>query len=152
MADVTVRRAAAADLPDVVAMLADDQLGQARETAGATLLPAYRAAFDAIEANPNDALLVAELDGAVVGCFQLTFLPCLSNRGAWRGQIEGVRVGAAWRGSGLGRQMMRWAVERCREKGCGSVQLTTNAVRTDAHRFYRSLGFEGSHLGFKLTL
>ena len=157
MAALTIRRAMPADLPAVVAMLADDRLGEAREDASEPLHPGYRAAFDTINASPNDALYVAEAGGAeaggaLVGCFQLTFLPGLSQRGAWRGQIEGVRVSAGSRGTGLGGQMIGWAVERCREKGCRVVQLTTNAVRTDAQRFYRSLGFKGSHVGMKLDL
>ncbi len=149
---LTVRPAVRADLPAVVAMLADDTLGRAREVVSEPLDPAYGAAFDAIAASPHNELLVAELQGQAVGCFQLTFLPGLSNRGAWRGQIEGVRVAAGHRGTGLGRQMIAWATERCRARGCAVVQLTTNAVRTDAQRFYRSLGFEGSHLGMKLDL
>ena len=152
MAALSIRPAEAADLPAIVAMLADDRLGAAREDASEPLHPGYRAAFDAIGVNPNDALYVAEAGGALVGCFQLTFLPGLSQRGAWRGQIEGVRVSAGSRGTGLGGQMIAWAVERCREKGCRVVQLTTNAVRTDAQRFYRSLGFKGSHVGMKLDL
>jgi GNAT superfamily N-acetyltransferase len=150
LASLTIRPATLADLDAVIAMLADDTLGQTREvTVGH---PAYLAGFRAIEASPNDELLVAEEDGAVVGCFQLSFLPGLSNLGAWRGQIEAVRVASGRRGGGLGRQMMVWAIERCRARGCGMVQLTSNGVRTDAHRFYRSLGFEGSHLGMKLKL
>ena len=152
MAALTIRPAVAADLPAVVAMLADDRLGQGREDASDTLHPAYAAAFEAIGASPNDELLVAELDGAVVGCFQLTFLPGLSNLGAWRSQIEGVRIASDRRGAGLGRQMILWAIERCRARGCRMVQLTSNAVRTDAQRFYRSLGFEASHVGMKLSL
>ena len=152
MAPLIIRPAAADDLPGIVAMLADDRLGVAREDASEPLDPAYRAAFDAIAANPDDALYAALLDGALAGCFQLTFLPGLSQRGAWRGQIEGVRVVAGRRGAGLGRQMIGWAVERCRERGCRVVQLTTNAVRTDAQRFYRSLGFKDTHVGMKLDL
>ena len=149
---LTIRPASAADLPAIVAMLADDSLGQLRESPGASLHPGYLAGFQAIQASPNDELHVAELDGALVGCFQLSFLPGLSNRGRMRGQIEAVRVASAQRGAGIGRQMITWAVERCRSRGCGLVQLTTNAVRTDAQRFYRSLGFEPSHVGMKMTL
>ncbi len=147
-----IRQAIPADVPAIVAMLADDSLGQLRETPGAALHPGYLIAFQAIEASPNDEQLVAELDGALAGCFQLSFLPGLSNRGRMRGQIEAVRVASALRGAGIGRQMITWAVERCRARGCGLVQLTTNVVRTDAQRFYRSLGFEASHIGMKLTL
>lgn len=87
-----------------------------------------------------------------MGTLQLSFLPGLSLRGAWRGQVEAVRVAGDLRGSGLGRCMLEWAVEQCRARGCRLVQLTTNAARTDAHRFYETFGFQRSHVGFKLML
>ncbi len=149
---VTMRRATRADLPAVVAMLADDMLGRAREVVSDPVDPRYAAGFDAIEASANDMLAVAEQDGVVVGCLQLSFLPGVSHLGAWRGQVEGVRVAAGLRGSGVGRLMLGWAIDRCRERGCGTVQLTTNAARGDAQRFYVSLGFTASHVGMKLTL
>ena len=152
MADLIFRTASRADLPAIVAMLADDVLGQARERLGDTLDPAYEAAFDAISANSNDRLVVAEQCGRVVGCLQLTFLPGLAQMGSWRGQIESVRVAGDRRGGGIGRQMIAWAIGECRAKGCGMVQLTTNATRADAARFYVSLGFKPSHIGMKLDL
>ena len=152
MAAVTFRRATRADLPAVVAMLADDMLGQAREVVSEPLDPRYLAGFAAIEANGQDMLAVAEQDGRVVGCLQLTFLPGISHLGAWRGQVEGVRVASGVRGSGIGRQMLEWAIGQCRARGCASVQLTTNEARTDAQRFYKSLGFAASHVGMKLSL
>lgn len=167
MDDVIFRPARAADLPAIVAMLADDMLGAAREAPGSEGLggeglgveglagaadPAYAAAFDAIEADPNETLIVAEQGGAVAGCLQLGFIPGLSRRGAWRGQIEGVRVAASARGQGLGRAMILWAVAQCRARGCAIVQLTTDKRRHDAHRFYESLGFARSHEGMKLSL
>ncbi len=152
MATLVFRPAVRGDLPAVIAMLADDMLGRTRETVSDPVDPRYIAGFDAIEANPNDMLAVAERDGCVVGCLQLTFLPGVSHLGAWRGQVEGVRVAAHCRGSGIGRQMMAWAIAQCRAKGCTSVQLTTNAARADAQRFYKTLGFEPSHVGMKLAL
>jgi GNAT superfamily N-acetyltransferase len=97
-------------------------------------------------------LAVAEQDGRVVGCLQISFIPGLSRLGMWRGQIEAVRVASGQRGSGLGKAMLAWAIEQCRARGCGLVQLTTDKRRPQAHRFYESLGFEASHEGMKLTL
>jgi GNAT superfamily N-acetyltransferase len=146
---VTFRAATAADLPAIVALLADDMLGASREAPGD---PAYAAAFAAIAADPNQLLAVAEMDGRVVGCLQLTFMPGLSHRGAWRGQVEGLRVAADRRGSGLGRRFLGWAIAQCRARGCRMVQLTTDRSRIDARRFYESLGFTASHHGMKITL
>ena len=148
--DLVIRDAGATDVPDIVAMLADDMLGRDREAA--IVDPAYLAAFAAIEADPNNRLLVAVQGSEVVGCFQLTFIPGLGRGGAWRLQIESVRVAATQRGRGTGSAMMRWAIEQARARGCALVQLTTDKRRGDAHRFYRRLGFEASHEGMKLAL
>ena len=150
MDDITIRRATGADLPAVVALLADDVLGAARESPGDP--GPYEAAFAEIDRDPQHLLLVAERAGAVVGTAQLTFLPGLSHRGATRAQIEAVRIGAAARGTGLGGRLIGWCVDRARERGCTMVQLTSDATRHDAHRFYERLGFEPTHLGFKLPL
>jgi GNAT superfamily N-acetyltransferase len=131
-------------------MLADDMLGRGREAAAVD--PAYERALAAITADPNHRLLVAERAGMLVGCFQLTFLPGIGRGGAWRAQIESVRVAGTQRGQGTGAAMMRWAIERASERGCALVQLTTDKRRSDAHRFYRRLGFAASHEGMKLDL
>jgi GNAT superfamily N-acetyltransferase len=143
-----MRRATAADLDAIVALLADDMLGAGREKPGD---PAYAAAFAAIEADPNQLLAVADEEGRVVGCLQLSFIPGLSRLGMWRGQIESVRIAASHRGAGLGRRMFEWAIGECRARGCGLVQLTTDKARPDARRFYESLGFAASHEGMKLS-
>jgi GNAT superfamily N-acetyltransferase len=148
--DYLIRPAAAADLPAIVAMLADDPLGAARESPG-DLAP-YTAAFVQLQENPGNEILVAESDGAVVGTLQLTVIPGLSRRGASRAIIEAVRVHADHRGSGLGTQLIRSAIDEARRRGCSLVQLTSDATRTDAHRFYERLGFVASHVGFKLQL
>lgn len=145
-----IRRAVLADLPALVALLADDALGAARERPGD---PRYAAAFAAIDRDPNQLLAVALGDaGEPIGCLQLSFIPGLSRRGAWRGQIESVRIAASHRGGGLGRQMFDWAIQECRSHGCGLVQLTTDKARPDAMRFYERLGFKASHEGMKLDL
>ncbi|WBP86692.1 GNAT family N-acetyltransferase [Kitasatospora cathayae] len=147
---LTIRRASEADLPAIVAMLADDPLGATRETP-ADLTP-YRAAFTRIDGDPHQHLVVAERAGRTIGTLHLTLVPGLSRTGATRAIIEAVRVHADERGSGLGTELIRWAVERARELGADLVQLTSDATRTDAHRFYERLGFVPSHLGFKLAL
>ena len=113
--------------------------------------PRTLAAFDAIRSDPNHRLVVAERDGEIVGTVQISFIPGLANNGAWRGQLENVHIRADQRGKGLGGEMIEWAIKRCRKKGCAMVQLTSNKLRTDAHRFYERLGFKKSHEGFKLT-
>jgi len=139
-------------LTALVAMLANDPLGSTREDASAPLNPAYVAAFNAIVADDNQLLVVALLDETVVGTLQLWFIPGLALMGAWRGQIEAVRIHHDHRGSGLGRTMLEWVIDRCRERGCGIVQLTTDKSRWGAHGFYEWLGFEASHVGYKLKL
>ncbi len=148
--EITIRRATEHDVADIVALLADDPLGAARETP-ADPAP-YLAAFAAIDADPQQRLVVAERAGQVIGTAQLTYLPGLSRRGAVRAQIEAVRIGAAARGTGLGSRLIGWCVEQAREHGCALVQLTSDTSRQDAHRFYERLGFHATHVGFKLPL
>ncbi|MFJ8667901.1 GNAT family N-acetyltransferase [Streptomyces sp. NPDC093600] len=150
MSDLEIRPATAEDLPDIVAMLADDPLGAQRESPS-DLTP-YTAAFERLARDPNQHLIVAVSSGRIVGTLQLTVIPGLSRRGATRSIIEGVRIHSEERGSGLGSQLIEWAVEESRRQGCQLVQLTSDATRTDAHRFYERLGFEASHLGFKMSL
>lgn len=147
----TVRRAVAADIPFLVALLADDPLGAARE-AGGQDRAAYERAFAAVDADPAHLLVVLQAGEDVVGTLQLSFLPGLSRRGALRAQIEGVRVRADRRGAGLGEALLRWAVAEARRRSCWLVQLTSDRSRADAHRFYERLGFVASHVGFKLEL
>ncbi|MCR8572810.1 GNAT family N-acetyltransferase [Streptomyces sp. Isolate_219] len=150
MSDIEIRRATESDLPAIVAMLADDPLGASRESPDD---PApYRAAFEALTADPQQHLVVAVRAGRTVGTLQLTVIPGLSRRGATRSIIEGVRIHRDERGGGLGTQLIEWAVAESRTLGCEMVQLTSDATRIDAHRFYERLGFEASHLGFKLPL
>jgi GNAT superfamily N-acetyltransferase len=133
-----------------VELLIDDEFGAQRESLD-DLAP-YLAAFQSIDADPNQLLVVMDRDGAIIGTQHLTFMPGLSFKGATRLQIEEVRIASSDRGSGLGTRLIEWAIEQARERGCNVVQLTSNAARTDAHRFYRRLGFAQSHAGFKLKL
>ncbi len=147
-----VRTADTADLPHIVRLLAEDFLGAGRETVSGPLPASYRAAFDAIAADPNNELLVGTLDGAVVATLQLTYTPSLSYQGSWRATIESVRTEASLRGRGIGTALMVEAIARARARGCGLVQLSTNKARTDARRFYERLGFRATHEGMKLSL
>ncbi len=141
-----------ADVPAIAALHAQDAVGGHGDTANPVALPDYLAAFDAIAANPAATLYVAEADGAIAGTFQLTFIRVMTGRGALHLDIEAVRVDEALQGRGIGAAMMRFAIEQARAAGCKSVKLTSNASRTDAHRFYEQLGFAKSHAGFKLKL
>ncbi|WP_406048251.1 GNAT family N-acetyltransferase [Kribbella sp. NBC_00889] len=150
MNDVVIRRATSADVAGIVAMIADDQLGATRESVD-DLTP-YLDAFERIDTDPNQLLMVAERNDELVGTLQLTIIPGLSRRGSSRGLIEAVRVAAPARGSGLGTTLIQWAIEESRSRGCTLVQLTSDKSRTAAHRFYDRLGFLNTHEGFKLKL
>ncbi len=147
-----IRRATRADVPAIVRMLADDYLGQGREILSDPLPQSYYQAFEAIHSDPQQFLAVLERDSQIVGTLQLTFIPGLSNQGATRAQVEAVRVDSRFRGQKLGEAMMHWAIERAREAGCKTLQLTTDKSRKDAQRFYNRLGFYSTHEGMKLKL
>lgn len=141
------------DLLSIVRLLAADHLGNTREKPSTPLAPQYLDAFQAIEADDNQLLAVAvDTARTVVGTLQISFIPGISRLGAWRGQIEAVRIAETQRNAGLGQSMFEWAITMCRSKGCSLVQLTTDKSRPDAHRFYEKLGFEASHTGYKLKL
>ena len=146
------RLATRADLPSVVRMLADDDLGSQRERYEDPLPESYYAAFAQIESDPNHELIVAEHNGEVIGTLHLMFLPSISFQGGLRAQIESVRVNNRYQNQGIGSAMMGWSIQRAKQRGAHMVQLTTHKSREDAHRFYERLGFKGSHLGMKLSL
>ncbi|MGC0249035.1 N-acetyltransferase family protein [Pseudactinotalea sp. Z1748] len=148
--EVILTRAAAADVPAIVALLADDVLGQGREHAGTD--PRYTEAFEAIDADPNQVLVVARAGGEMAATAQLTFIPGLSRGGALRAQVEAVRVAADYRGAGLGEAFFRWMATYAADRGATLMQLTSDRSRTDAVRFYERLGFVASHVGMKLPL
>lgn len=151
--EVVFRAAVSDDVEAIVTLLADDPLGRERETAPPIGVdPRYRDAFAIIARDPNQLLTVVERSGRVVGVLQLSFIPGLTRRGMWRGQIEGVRVAASERGGGIGRAFLEWAIGQCRERGCGLVQLTSDKRRPEAHRFYEALGFAATHEGYKREL
>jgi ribosomal protein S18 acetylase RimI-like enzyme len=151
ISSITIRRARREDVEIIVAMLADDPLGRARERLEEPLPPCYFRAFEALDRDSNIQLVVAEgRDGVVVGCLQLCILPGLSSQGASRALIEDVRVATDCRSRGIGEQMVQWAVTEARAKGCKLVELLTHQTRVDAQRFYVRLGFAPSHVGMTL--
>lgn len=152
MSEVAFRLARREDLPSIVRMLAEDDLGSQRERFEEPLSLSYYEAFEQIGNDPNHELIVAELDGEVVGTLHLMFIPSISYQGGLRAQVESVRVEGKVRGRGIGSGMMKWAVEKAQARGAHLVQLTTHRSREDAHRFYERLGFTKSHVGMKLSL
>jgi ribosomal protein S18 acetylase RimI-like enzyme len=150
MPGITVRKARRDDVEAIVRMLVDDQLGATRDSADD--LEPYLRAFDAIDADPQQLLVVATSNDEPVATLQLTIIPGLARQGALRGQIEAVRVRSDHRSAGVGGDLVQWAVDESRRRGCALVQLTSDTSRTAAHRFYERLGFVASHTGFKLHL
>ena len=150
--NILFRLARRADLPSIVRMLADDDLGSQRECYEDPLPERYYSAFEQIDKDTNHELIVAERDGEVIGTSHLIFIPSVSFQGGLRAQIESVRVDKRLQSHGIGSQMMKWAMDRARQRGAHIIQLTTHQTRLDAHRFYERLGFKGSHLGMKLSL
>jgi ribosomal protein S18 acetylase RimI-like enzyme len=152
VAELSYRRASEADLPTIIDLLADDTLGSSRKGTGPGAMIRYREAFLQIASDPNQFLCVVEDGDEVVGTFQLSFIPGLSRGGAKRAQIEAVRVSSRRRGEKIGEAMFAWAMDYSRRQGCSLMQLTTDKERVDAHRFYDRLGFEPTHIGYKLRL
>jgi len=151
MSTVTFRPARSGELAEIIALLADDKLGVNRESLEGNS-QAYEQAFAEIDGDPNNMIYVAEDDGLVIGCLQVTFIANLTFKGGRRAFIEAVRVADSHQGQGLGKRLMEHAIDLARERGCRIVQLTSNKERADAIRFYEQLGFQSSHVGFKLYL
>jgi len=152
MNNLNIRKASVSDIAAVINLIADDQLGATREQVGGPVSLVYRTAFERIERQNGNDIYVAEIDGEIIGCMQLTFITGLSRKGLTRCQIEAVRVSKTLRSQGIGKKMMVYAIDLAKTSGCGLVQLTTDNTREDAHRFYKKLGFVGSHVGMKLDL
>jgi GNAT superfamily N-acetyltransferase len=151
MSNVTFRPARSSDLAEIIALLADDKLGANRESVEGNR-DAYEQAFAEIESDPDNMITVAEDDGVVIGCLQVTFIANLTFKGARRALIEAVRVADSHQGQGLGKRLMEHVIDLARKRGCKIVQLTSNKERPDAIRFYEQLGFQPTHVGFKLYL
>lgn len=152
MSRLTYRDATAADLGFIVRLIVDDNVAPSADLPDQPDHPRYLAAFQAISADPNQLLIMAEYEWLPVGTMQLTFIPGINRLGEFRCLIEAVHISPSHRNLGLGGEMIGWAIEQARARGCGLVQLTSNKKRLDAHRFYERLGFSKSHEGFKLAL
>ncbi|QGH37016.1 GNAT family N-acetyltransferase [Gracilibacillus salitolerans] len=146
------REAEENDVGEIVKMLANDRLGKTRENYTHPLPKQYIKAFEAIQSDTNNELIVAVLEGHIIGVLQITFTPYITHQGGWRATIEGVRTDESVRGKGIGSKMITWAIERAKTRNCHLVQLTTDKTRTDALRFYEKLGFQATHEGLKLKL
>lgn len=149
---LVIRIAQRADVAHIVALFANDAIGGHGDTTDASALPGYLAAFDRIGASANQTLYVAEQNGVVVGTFQTMLATTMSGRGSSSMIIEAVQTRADCRGQGIGAKMIAFCLARAKEQGCAQAQLTSNALRLDAHRFYERLGFQKSHFGFKIKL
>jgi GNAT superfamily N-acetyltransferase len=147
-----VRLATRGDVPAILRLYADDELGSRRENISQEALEGYLAAYHDIESDPRTALYVAQVNDSVVGTFQLTVLRHMIHRGGLAAQIEAVHVAAQSRRRGIGEAMVRFAIEQARKRGCRRIQLTSDKRRKDAHRFYERLGFVASHEGMRLAL
>ncbi|MGD6803861.1 GNAT family N-acetyltransferase [Rossellomorea aquimaris] len=150
--NLTFREAREHDVDTIVKMLSDDILGSKRERYEHPLPNSYMQAFKAIDKDPNNELIVACLEGEVIGVLQITFTPYLTHQGSWRATIEGVRTSSRVRGLGAGTEMMEWAIQRAKDRDCHLIQLTTDKQRPEALRFYEKIGFEATHEGMKLKL
>lgn len=150
--NIRFRLAKRADLPSIVRLLVDDDLGSQRERYEDPLPEAYYSAFEQLKSDPNHELIVTERNGEVIGTLHLMFLPSISFQGGLRAQIESVRVDKQFQNQGIGGAMMQWSIHRAKRRGAHVVQLTTHKSRLDAHRFYERLGFKGTHVGMKLSL
>lgn len=152
MTEIIIRKAEEKDLISIVKLLADDQLGSVREDASAPLADFYLDAFNRMEEQKGNDLFVVDQHNNVIGCMQLTLIAGVSRKGMTRCQIEGVRISADHRSSGIGQKMMDFALQYAKDNACGLIQLTTDKSREDAHRFYEKLGYKASHIGMKLDL
>jgi len=152
MNTLKARKMQKSDLDVVISLLTDDELGRSRENKTKAARADYLRAFEQINNDMSQYAAIFEINGAPIGCLQITFIPCLSRRGSLRGQIESVRVARDFRGKGYGIKMIAWAITKCRDRGCKLVQLTSDKKRENAIQFYEKLGFVRSHEGFKLSL
>ena len=150
--NITFRNATIQDLDKIVYFLSDDELGKKRELYKQPLPDSYIKAFKSINSDPNNELIVACYHDEIVGVQQITFTPFITHQGGWRATIEGVRIASSELGKGVGSMLIRWAIQRAKERGCHMVQLTNDKKRSDALRFYESLGFKASHEGVKLQI
>ena len=148
-----LRKATLNDLPSIIALLADDELGNTREQSDTTIAPRYLTAFELINKDPNQFLMVVTNEAqTVIGTCHLTLMPSLTFTGSTRFQIEAVRIAASCRGQKIGEWMIKEVIALGKTHGATIIQLTTNIKRPKAKSFYEKVGFESTHIGMKLYL
>ena len=147
-APIVVRKASAADIAAVLGLYAQPDIDDGN------VLPVDQAValFERFGRYPDYTLYVAEQDHEIVGSFALLVMDNLGHLGSPSGIVEYVVVAPARQGNGIGQAMMRFALERCREKGCYKLMLSSNAKRARAHAFYESLGYERHGYSFRVDL
>ncbi|MBB3453588.1 GNAT superfamily N-acetyltransferase [Rhizobium sp. BK313] len=150
--DLLIREAREGDLSALIALFAADGLGGHGDTNDLAAYDDYLSAFRTIQSSPDQTLYVAELSGEVAGTFQTMITTSLTGRGSSSMIIEAVQTRSDLRGQGIGAAMINFCIAEAKGRGVRLVQLTSNALRKDAHRFYERLGFRPSHLGFKMAL
>jgi len=150
--NLSLRSAEENDLPQIVALFMEDELGAMRESLSDPLLPSYHKVFQAITADKNQALLVVDYNRELIGICHLTFMPSLSFKGSWRLNLENIHIAKSFQNQGIGTWMLQKAIALGKEKGCRFIQLTTNKKRFRAKAFYEKLGFIATHEGMKLCL
>lgn len=148
--ELEFRRAGKKDVPKIIGLLADDELGKKREAFMDPLPQTYYDAFSKIEADQNQELTLVFKETELLACFQLSYIQYLTYQGGMRAQIEAVIVNSNYRGQGIGKIAFEYAIERAKKKGAHVLQLTTDKKRPEALRFYEGLGFVASHEGMKI--
>ncbi len=148
---INIRKATTNDISAIVQMIADDALGKTRENFQTPLPKEYIMAFENINADKNQELIVVENESTeIIGTLQLSFIQYLTYCGGIRAQIEAVRIRKDFRGIGLGVKLFEWAIGRAKERNAHVLQLTTDKKRPEAILFYEKLGFVASHEGMKM--
>ena len=149
---MNIRRARREDVPSIISIYSLDSLTGHREIVTDPLPRFYYDAFDRIDSDSNQILLVADIENEVVASLQMTYIQHLISRAFRRAVIEAIFVHPQYHGSGIGSALIRSAIGHATSARCVAIELTSNKLRRKAHGFYQKMGFASSHEGFKLSL